>query len=435
MTVTALAVGGEGIGHLPDGCVVFVDGGLPGDRVRVSVHERRRRFARGRVVERLTAGVEREGGCAVGESCGGCRFQGIPYAEELRWKVAAAMGAMERIAPAVSWPAPEVEGALAVDGWRRRARLAVLPDGRTGYRAARSGGVVAAAACPVLEPALEEVRHTLRPLLAEVAGEVGEVHLERGDDGGIGVLLLARPGAGMRTVERVEGWATREAFPPVVASVVVEAGGRRQTVFGTGRGRWARDGGGDSAWVEAPVGAFAQANAAVNARLRTRVREAVLEVGTSPEVLELFAGSGNFTGTLLAAGCAVTAVEGATEPLAALEDALGGPRLRAVVADLGRGLPREVADGGAAVVVVDPPRTGLSAELVADLCGLGASRLVYVSCDPPTLARDAGRLVAADASWEVVSLALVDAFPRTAHLEAVSVLEHGRRRSGRGRAA
>lgn len=418
VTVERLSSGGEGVARLPDGRVAFVQGALPGDDVTLRITRARARFVHAEVETRHHSQTARTGGCPTHATCGGCVFQGVPYADEFRWKVDAGLETVQRLARAVVWPDPVLHPAPDPDGWRGRARLGVDADGRTGYRAQRSHNLVPAEHCAVLDPRLERARRAIEPLLAPVARDLEALHLEVGDDGAVAALLQCRPHR-LGPVREALAPLLR-ASPPPVAQLVLGDGPRRAVLRGDGLTRRARG----PHVLREPVAAFAQANAAVNARLREAVVEAaLLPDRPPPRVLELFAGSGNFTAGLLAAGCRVIAVEGAQAPLQAFAACWPGPALRTRPADLERGLPAGLfpADRPPEVVVADPPRSGMSARLTRDVAAAATHRIVLVACDLATMARDVGRL--AEAGWRVSAWALHDAFPRTAHLEAVVVLD------------
>jgi 23S rRNA (uracil1939-C5)-methyltransferase len=148
----------------------------------------------------------------------------------------------------------------------------------------------------------------------------------------------------------------------------------------------------------------------------------VLDQATDDRVVDLYAGVGLFSVALAARGASVTAVEG--EPFAA-EDLFANARpwggrlqvLQATVEDA----VRQPAGARPAVVVLDPPRTGVSPEALRGLAAWRVPRLVYVSCDPPTLARDAAKL--AESGYRLKSLTAFDMFPNTPHVEAVATFE------------
>lgn len=372
LVIERLAAGGEGVGREPGGRVVFVPQTAPGDRVRVRRVESRRRFARARVVELLEPGAGRvEPPCPVFGVCGGCSWQHLDAATQLEAKAAILRDAWVRVGRLADPGPVTVEPSPLPYGWRSRARVHVRA-GRLGYRRAGSHEICATDCCPVLVPDLE----------AELAARVarppadGELELAVGDGGS-----SEEPG------------------------VVLRAGPDR---------------------LQASPGVFFQANALLRGRLEEAVAEAA---GEGDAALELFAGIGFFTVRLARRFARLVAVEGELRAVADLRANLaraGRTEVRVVEDAVERALAAALRAAEAPeVVVLDPPRTGLAPAAREALAELGARRIVYVSCDPATLARDASALVRV--GYALRSLRGFDLFPQTAHVEALAVLERGPR--------
>ncbi len=411
---------GDAVGHADDGRVVFADAGLPGDVVEGTVRQVKRRFARLDVERIVTPGPASlaEPGCPQGDACGGCRFWRADYAEELRWTFAAAEDAVRRLARDIAWPAPERLTFGGPAQWRHRARM--RPGARhTGYRARRSHDVVDAPTCAVLHPVLDEARRGLDELVVGVRG-VTQIHLDLGDDGAVRACVDVRKRGAAEAVAAELFAASRPPLP--VAALVVDDGLSRVMVAGDDRVLRRVACGAGQVEVYGPIGAFSQAHAVGNRALQQIVVEAARSVGAETAV-DLFAGSGNLTFPLVGAGLRVLGLEGVEAPVAAARDAWtryagqGDDRARFDVADL-RTVP-EPATLDVDLVVTDPPRGGMTPELVDAIGASRAGSLVYVSCDPPAMARDMVQL--ATAGFVVSSWRLLDLFPRTAHIEAVVV--------------
>ena len=377
LVVERLAAGGEGVGRAPDGRVVFVPYTAPGDRVRVRVTQQRKRFARGEVRELLEPGAARtDPVCAVFGSCGGCAWQHVEYATQLEAKRGIVADALTRIA-GVALPGPlEIVPSPSPYAWRSRTRL-VCESGRIGYRRRQSHALQAVARCPVLAPDLDAALHALA-----VSPPVdGEVELAQGD-------------GAVRATPLEDGRATANA-----ARIGLRTGADR---------------------LEISAGVFFQAHAG----LRDALLEAALGAAGSGRVAaDLFAGAGFFSLGLGRRFERVVAVE--ADPAAAADlrrnaDAAGLRNLEVVEAPVERALTR-VRD--ADVLLLDPPRTGLPRGVAEALARGATSRVVYVSCEPSTLARD---LVAFRAGGLLpVRVTAFDLFPQTPHVEVVTLLERG----------
>jgi 23S rRNA (uracil1939-C5)-methyltransferase len=378
LDIERLASSGEGVAHDPDGRVVFVPATVPGDRVEVRLVEERRRFARGEVSQRVEDGPDRvEPRCTLVGRCGGCTWQHIAYPAQVRAKGAIVEDALRRIGrldlpgEVVCTPSPDPFG------YRGRARLG-FEGGRVGFRHLRSHALCPTTTCAVLAPPLAEA---LAALGRKPPEGQGELTLAAGDDGAVCITGDGRPGRG----------------------VVLEVAGDR---------------------VRVSAGGFLQ----VNALLRGALAEAVFEAAGSGERLaEYFAGAGFFTLGLARRFGRVVAVEShptATADLAANLTAAGLSNVEVETAraesDRHWDTMRRFAPQ---VVVLDPPRTGLPPRFARYVAGLGADRIVYVSCDPATLARDLR--VLCDDGYRLTSIRGFDLFPQTPHVETLATLERG----------
>jgi 23S rRNA (uracil1939-C5)-methyltransferase len=411
ITIEALARSGEGLARV-GGRTVLVPGTLPGERVRVRLPVASGTAAL--LAVESASPLRRVPPCAIVEQCGGCTWQHVPAELQRESRLEHLRRALPPHARGMAVecvPAPEAYG------YRTRARLAwSTRRGRIelGFRARASHEVVDVARCVVLAPALEAALGPLREALASL-GPRGEVGIALGDG--------ARPVANLRpeAMPDAAGYAVPEALVArgFVGAALWPPGASAATVAGDPR-PVVRGGDGRPLWL-APEG-FAQANEALNANLAARVAADARPAGAV--VLELYAGAGNFTVLLAREAKRVVAVEAdrpASTALAANLAARGLENVTVVTEDAARVAAERRAD----VVVLDPPRTG-ARETCEALARRPPARLVYVSCDPPTLGRDLATL---DPSMELVSLAAFEMFPQTPHLEVVAALR--RRRAAR----
>ncbi|HLV60390.1 MAG TPA: TRAM domain-containing protein [Fredinandcohnia sp.] len=421
--IDALAHGGEGIGTLATGKRVFVPETAPGDWVEIEVFERRARFDRGRVVRLLEAGPERvTPPCAHARACGGCQLQHLSVAgqaaakERIFYETLARLGGIARDAVPDARP---IELAPAAFRYRIRCRLQAGPDG-LGYFRRRTHERVAIESCLLLAPPLEALALRLGDRLRTTPiPHLAAVELCIGRDGRGAVALAPRPGAPSRWAQGAERLLEVEGVEGVVVLPARE--GRPPRIFGDPVVAWgAPMAPGISLLLRPDV--FAQANAAANERL---VEAAVAALAPAPgeEVLEFYAGAGNFTFALAHRGARVTAVEveGVAIDLARRAAGPLADRIDFVAAPAHRAVERFVREGRRFdAVLLDPPRTGAK-EIVAGLLALRPRRIAYVSCDPATLARDLRGLV--DGGYHVRLAQPFDLFPQTYHLEGLVLLE------------
>jgi 23S rRNA (uracil1939-C5)-methyltransferase len=380
LEVTALAAGGDGVGRDDTGRVTFVPRSAPGDRVRVRLTKQTKSFARGELVEIVRPSTLRVvPPCEYFVAgCGGCQWQHVDRAAQLAAKREIVAGALRHLAGLI------IEDVLAPAppyGWRRRARFHVR-GGKLGLYAYGSHDLIAIGHCPQLEPELDGA---LRAVAAASPPD-GELALVRGHRGEIVI-----------GVERA--WRGAAALVGRAGIVGVVVGDARYGVTvieiepGLVGGAWE----------------FAQASAAGNAELVEIVRRAAGGAGEprGRRLLELHAGAGNFTRSFVADGWDVIASD-----LAAPAQVVPGARFEVGAAE--RVLER--VPGPFDAIVLDPPRTGALAAM-AGIARHAPPVVVYVSCDPATLARDAHEL--ARAGYRAERAWPVDLMPQTSHVEVV----------------
>ncbi|MEO5365111.1 MAG: methyltransferase domain-containing protein [Magnetococcus sp. WYHC-3] len=421
-TIHYLVPGGMGLGHVAAG-TVFIPLTAPGDRVRFRVERRQRKVLHGVLEEVLEPGPGRCAPvCPLYGQCGGCDLQHLEPRRAREVKRRFVVDALERIG---RFPHADkrVETLLAADplwGYRRRVTLRVgwMSDHlQLGFFRARSHDVVDLAECSVLDPQLQAQLTPLRDFLALWRGarQVVSVQAAVGSNG-VGLLFNCTRLPNRRGRQRLELWAVQQGLAGVWLK-----GGDDQVVLVTGE-PLVEDSGGSALGFH--PGDFIQAHAAQNRRL---VAEVCAWAGAGARAWDLFCGVGNLSLPLAGAFARVTGVELSASSVSQARESAAraglSTKLEFRQGDLfhPRGvedLPLEEDD----VVVLDPPRSG--AEIVAArLARSTARRVVYVSCDPATLARDARIL--ADGGWTLGRVLPLDLFPQTHHVETLALLERG----------
>jgi 23S rRNA (uracil1939-C5)-methyltransferase len=395
--ITSLAPGGDGVGRQQggehDGRVTFVALTASGDRVRVKLVRQKSRVAWGEVVSfeaRSTLRVQPP--CPLFGRCGGCQWQHVDAVEQRRQKGAIVSRALGiEVGPA--------EAVGPAFGYRERARLAAGFDENgapaLGFRARRSHAIVDVPACPLLAPPAAAALPVLRQLAVDRELSPGDELVLQAGRGPAGEEVVARLGSqGVRLAVRDDG----------VAAVETSGDAGHETAAEAALVDVSESGGQP---LRIPAGAFAQVGRAANAALVAAVAQAL---GPRPgQVLELHAGSGNFTRMLVSRAASVIASE--ADPRAVERGRQNVPQADwRPAAALPDRLPVDT-------VLVDPPREGLDARHLTLAAG-ARGRLVYVSCDPQTLARDAARLRAD--GWRVQGARAFDLMPQTHHVEVVA---------------
>jgi 23S rRNA (uracil1939-C5)-methyltransferase len=378
-----MAAGGDALAHAPDGRVAFVEGALPGERVRVQVRSSKRDFLKGSVVEVLEASPDRVVPPCPGHvrGCGGCAWQHVAPTAQLALKTSIVADALRRTA---RLPEAVVRPGASVPPWayRTTVRLAVGADGRVGLRAASSHRVVGLSGCDVAHPTLAGLLPGIR-----VQG-AAEVVLRVGDDG---LTVLPLDPRGRPTSARVEG---------LPAGTVVGADGAVHIRVGDAR-------------LRVSAGSFFQSGPAAASLLVASVAEACGDaLRTAGTFLDAYGGVGLFASALGRADAVL--VE--SSPSACADARHNLPLAEVVEVPFEHWRPRSVD-----LAVVDPARAGLGAASAAVLDATGAARVVLVSCDPVAMARDVAVLTTN--GYVHRSSVVLDLFPQTPHVEVVTVLD------------
>lgn len=459
LEITGMAYGGEAVGRMADGTVVFVWGAMPGERVMATITHRRRNFWRGQVAQIITASPDRiTPACPLFGQCGGCQWQYMSYPAQIEAKQAILL---DQIRPAYPEAAAHLLPPLTLAepwGYRNIAHLIGDAAGQPAFRRWQSHELVAIEQCPISQPsintALTRYQHDLAPgerLSLRCSADGHQLQAWRGDAsaeaddqsardpidqaraprgraavvGGQAPPSAARPAGvsdeGQPFVERIGSFSYRvsphaffqvntkpERRPPASNQPLSDATTPPAT-----------DG-------PAAVGAVA---AMGEARLSSLTEELVrlvlegLDGYLDQTVVDAYCGVGLFA---LPLASRAPRVIGLDESAVAIDDALAnaataglsnvlflkgpaGALLSAIAEPLG-------------AIVLDPPRTGVEEPVLQRIVERAVPRLVYVSCNPATLGRDLRYLAAG--GYRLDSLRLVDLFPQTLHLEAVAVLTH-----------
>jgi 23S rRNA (uracil1939-C5)-methyltransferase len=433
--VTSLANGGRGVARL-DGKVWMVDGAIPGDRVLAEATRERPRLVEAHTVRILNrSALRREPVCTVQGACGGCPWMVLPEASQREWKGRVVRDALERIARLQDPPVEQVVPSPEDLAYRGKAEFSIGSDdgGRTlvGFRHRHDPDrLVDVAECPVIPAAANRVLREVRLQLG-APGDGGTV----GRAGARGRRLVLRHSTrdgGVLVIFRGQGreWAgarkqmERLARLPEVAGVVALTGvpGRRGGVRSrllAGRDHLVEELGGTL--FKVPAATFFQVNPAAAAVLLDRVVEMAGPIANGDPILDVYGGVGVFAWALAAKGARATVCEADPYAVAVGREAVGCPHQPTFVCD---DVGRFLGGGGLLqtprLLVANPPRTGFGPGVAGRIAALGAERIVLVSCDPGTLARDLKPLL--DAGYRLQRVVPVDLFPQTAHVETVSLL-------------
>lgn len=401
-----------------EGKAVFVPLTLPGEQVRVRITQKKRGYDTADPDVIVVASPDRIApACPHFGACGGCNYQHTNYETQLKFKQAILRETLERggVQP------PEEIAILAADPWHYRNRIRVAFDaaGNFGYHGRRTSTVIPIRECPIAAPLLLAAAQAAADSVLRLPANLRPTELSLFCDPAESALLatfFTTEPPQLRLATLAE---TLHERIPALQSAALAAGGRPghppRTLDHWGAASISYRAAGFDYRVD--QGAFFQ----VNRWLVDALVERVTAGHKGQLAWDLFAGVGLFARRLASKFAHVVAVESAQPAVKALEHNLDGTSATAVRAEsldfLRRAKPAHSDFARPDLIVVDPPRTGLEAETTTQLAQIAAPALVYVSCDPATLARDLRALLAT--GYAIESITLADLFPQTFHIETV----------------
>lgn len=427
LKIEKLIYGGEGLGH-HNGSTVFVPFVLPDERVEARPVEQKKKFVRAHLEKILHASAARIAPpCPYFGECGGCDYQHIPYDAQLNYKTEILRETLRRLGR-VEWPGPITVHRSPEWGYRNRAQWKIRPLSEAeakahgapqlgiGYFRANSTALCAVDQCAILAPSLFNAFQAIRAALAQdvLPRELREIEAftNEGAASGDAQSLLTFNFAGFPSRAKELAEKIRSLIPQAQSILFFDPARERMELFGPG-------------YLETSVGAakfrvghfsFFQVNRFLSEELARAVAQ---DDAGGRLALDLFSGVGLFSLPLSRKFERVIAVE--SNPAAA-RDLKTNVRASASIdvrdADVERFLEKfkEKPD----LVVLDPPRAGMPRPALDRLLRIAPEQITYVSCEPPTLARDLAAMVAAN--YEIAEMHLFDLFPQTFHMEAVTRL-------------
>jgi 23S rRNA (uracil1939-C5)-methyltransferase len=414
LPLTAMAHGGMALGR-HKGQVVFVPYAIPGEAVRVEIVETAAHWAKARLIKVLEPSPHRvEPPCPHfgPDRCGGCQFQHIAYEAQVEFKRQVVIDQLARVGGLREANVLDIIAAAEPWSYRNQAQFNVTPEGRLGFLTADSHRVVPVKECLILDSLLDDLWAALDmewPQLYRLSLRCGSA---TGD-------LMA-----VFELDHYEDFDIEVDFP--VSCVLLLADGEVVVLVG------------DSYLTEhvagrdyrISAGSFFQVNTAGAEVLVALAREYLAPAGDET-LVDLYCGGGLLG--LAVADCVKRVVGVEADPSAAIDFRYNARGLHHV--ELLEGQVETVLshlEGGVDLLVLDPPRSGAGRRVVSEVVRLSPRRVVYVSCDPATLARDARHLI--ESGYRLQAVQLVDLFPQTYHIEAVALFIQEARAIGMGNA-
>jgi len=416
LTIESIVAGGDGLARRPDNCVVFVPRTAPGERIEATVTEERRQWKRARLTKVVESSPDRvDPPCPHYERCGGCQLQHIEYGAQLSAKAGIVADAFRRLG---GLEAPPVEVTLSPLelGYRNRISLVLRREAEgvtAGFHALDGDGLVDIDACPLAEDPINQVWGALRAAWGDGAAELPKGHelrltIRTNHEGRVGLAIDGSRGGGHDGIARlVKGI-------DILDSVWI-LGDRGAVARHAGSETMPEQLGG----YEIPLAgtAFTQVNRAGADIMNGYIVSQCGDV-SNRRVVDAYCGFGTRTIALARAGAIVVGIDFDTAAIEAASRLAREAGLGAVfiAARVERRINKEVP---ADVVILNPPRSGVSPYVTRALLDRPSRRVVYVSCDPATLARDLKRL---SSGYRLIGCRAFDLFPQTSHVETIATL-------------
>jgi len=420
LSIEKLVYGGDGLAHA-DGSTVFVPYVLPGEEVRANTRAKKKKLIWAELLEVTSPAKEREKAkCLHFQKCGGCHYQHIPAAEQLRLKKDILRETLSRLG-GITWDGAIVEHFAEPYGYRNRAQWAVrsgMPRA-LGYFLPESSVIVPIDECPVLSPCLAQTFVQLQDLARSGTLPIGIQEIEAFADSADEKIALNVAFEKFPKSAADLASAFREALPRIESLLLLDQ--KKERFELTGPGYLKHEAGG----YKYRVGhlSFFQVN-------RFLIEDLLTTVTANAQgalALDLYSGVGFFTLPLAKAFQNVVSVDA---NLAATRDLYANAEAAGVSVTSHNEHAEEFLEKTQEkpdFVILDPPRAGLGAEAAEKLAELGAKEIVYLSCDPSTLARDLAVLTGSPRKpkeiagpsirYEITEMHLFDLFPQTFHIE------------------
>lgn len=399
-----LTYGGEAMGRLPDGRAVFVPFGLPGETVRVRLTQDKQNFARGELLEVLTASAERiNPKCQHFGKCGGCHYQNLSYEDQLQAKIGILRDQFQRIGKIENPPIKPIVPSPLEWNYRNHVQFHLTAEGKLGFVNSKGNSVFPIEECHLPETSIDSF---WRELQFESNKDVERVSLRAGQNEELMVVLES------------ENFETPELEIEADVSVVhlydehpVVIAGRDHFVVSVHE----KD-------FRISAASFFQVNTKMAEKMVAHLLGR-LPVSLSMTLLDVYCGAGLFS-KFFAAKCqqviGIETSESACEDFVFNLDEFDN-------VELYEGTAEEVLPGlagrldSSTFVIVDPPRAGIERHALDAIISIKPQIIAYVSCDPSTLARDAARLI--NGGYRLVEVTPFDLFPQTYHIESISIFE------------
>lgn len=399
---TACVYGGDALARLPDGRAVFIPYALPGDLLKIRLVEEKERYARGEIVEVIEASGQRiEPRCPHFSECGGCHYQNLSYHDQLKIKESIFISQLERVGKFKDPPVKPIVASPAAWNYRNQIQFHITDEGEPGFKKHRSDQTVPVKEChlPVdnLNRVWPEFNLEFIPGLDRISLRSGE----EGDD-----VLIVFESSDPQPIE----------FSVDLQLSAVHQGPGGEIILA----------GDDFTIVKVrdfpfvvSAGSFFQANISVAELIIEHLLEK-LPLDDQPLILDMYCGVGLFSVFLAPYASKLIGIE--SDPQAGEDFLYNLSNFENVeLFDLPAEEVLQHLEENPQIILVDPPRAGLSRTVLDHVVALNPDMIVYISCDPATLARDGGRF--RKQGYELSESTPFDMFPQTYHIESLNIFQ------------
>jgi 23S rRNA (uracil1939-C5)-methyltransferase len=416
LEIESLAYGPYGIGRI-DNRVIMVPATVPGDKIRARVTDSKGNYAVGKKLGLLQPSPLRQTPpCPYANDCGGCPWQQVQYEGQLKAKEQSVLDALRRIGKLDGFELRPIIGSPREYHYRRRIRLQCDKAKRIGFFRAFSHDLVEIDGCLIADSALNKVLHPLQNWMSELNTAVEHVEIVIGDDPD---EIVAVGKAAGEFISQDDSTCQRLLNQPTGINGLIIRGDNWHKAWGQTTVSIRSD---DGICLKVEGDLFVQVNAEGN-RLILKELLAAGGFDNNDQLLELYAGAGNFTLSLAKRAQNIVAVEGYRQSVDSGKRSAqfnGIANVRWICAHVPAAVERLAKQRERfSKIILDPPRAGAKA-IDRDLASLGAEKILYVSCNPTTLARDLSAL--ARHGYKLTLVQPIDLFPHTFHVETLAVM-------------
>lgn len=423
VNIEKMTYGAQGLGFTDQGQAVFVEGTFPGDKALVKTLEEKKNFQRAQLIK-LTqkSPIRKKSSCLISKECGGCQWQEAPYKQQIKWKQQFVIEALERIAGIKINSNFLFHKSPMELKYRAKTLLRgrITKDGRInlGFFKKKSRELISLNHCPVLSEHINSFIKSLDQVKLDATMQKFRIHIQelpiqRNNDDKNLIILLEQVEGSKKNILKLE---------EKIKSMKLVAWCSQMPTKKTKLPHFEYDKQEDLTWLTAP-GCFQQINPSLNQLMRERVAKIVNNLGQEINILDLYCGSGNLSLLPLKNSHKVTGVEVNLPSILSAkkqveQNNLKSGEYRSTTAL--KYLQKEnFHPGSFGLILCDPPRQGMK-DIIPYLIKLSAKNILYISCDPATLARD---LKALSAHYQLIKLEAFDFFPQTYHIETLCLLE------------